>query len=31
VEEVADAAGTIAYELLCGVTPRVRRVELERD
>jgi len=25
VEEVAQAAGTIAYELLCGVTPRVPR------
>jgi len=24
-EEVAEAAGTIAYELFCGVTPRVRR------
>lgn len=28
VEEIADAAGTIAYELLCGVTPRVRRIEV---
>ncbi len=27
VEEVARHAGTIAYELLCGVTPRVRIVE----
>ncbi len=26
VEEVALAAGTISYELLCGLTPRVRRV-----
>jgi alanine racemase len=26
-EEVAEAAGTIAYELFCGVTPRVRIVE----
>jgi alanine racemase len=27
VEEVARHAGTIAYELLCGVTPRVPRME----
>jgi len=26
VEEVATAAGTISYELLCRVTPRVRRI-----
>jgi alanine racemase len=26
-EEIAEAAGTIAYELLCGVTPRVAVVE----
>ena len=29
VEEIAEAAGTIAYELLCGVTPRVTLVEKE--
>jgi alanine racemase len=29
VEEVAAAAGTIGYELLCGVTPRVPVVEVE--
>ena len=28
VEEVAEAAGTIAYELLCSVTQRVALVEL---
>ena len=28
VEEVADKAGTISYELLCGITGRVRVVEL---
>ena len=27
VELIAEAAGTIGYELLCGVTPRVRMVE----
>jgi alanine racemase len=26
VEQIAECAGTIAYELLCGVTSRVRRV-----
>lgn len=26
-EEIAEAAGTIAYELLCGITPRVALVE----
>lgn len=31
VEEVAEAAGTIGYELLCGITPRVRRIELESE
>jgi alanine racemase len=25
VEELAERAGTIAYELLCGVAPRVGR------
>jgi len=25
VEEIATAAGTISYDLLCGVSPRVRR------
>lgn len=29
VEEIAEAAGTIAYELLCGVTQRVALVEQE--
>ena len=29
VEEIADAAGTIAYELLCGITQRVQRIERE--
>ena len=29
VEEIARAAATIAYELLCRVTPRVRRVGLD--
>ena len=29
VEEIAEAAGTIAYELLCGITPRVTLVERE--
>ncbi len=29
VEEVAARAGTIGYELLCQVTPRVLRVESE--
>ncbi|MCK9531387.1 MAG: alanine racemase [Gammaproteobacteria bacterium] len=28
VEEVAECAGTIAYTLLCGITPRVARVEI---
>lgn len=27
IELIAEAAGTIAYELLCSVTPRVRVVE----
>ena len=26
VEEIATAAGTIGYELLAGLTPRVKRV-----
>lgn len=30
VEQVAENAGTIAYELLCHVTPRVPRVERRR-
>ena len=29
VDEVADWAGTIAYELCCKITPRVVRIELE--
>jgi alanine racemase len=29
VEQVADQAGTIAYELLCGVTQRVRCIEVD--
>lgn len=29
VDEVAMAAGTIGYELLCGITQRVRAVEVE--
>jgi alanine racemase len=28
-EEVAEAAGTIAYELLCGIGPRVPRRYLD--
>ena len=28
VEEIAEAAGTIAYELFCGLTARVPRVYL---
>ena len=28
VDEVAAAAGTVGYELLCAITPRVRRVAL---
>jgi len=28
VEEIASSAGTIAYELLCQLTPRVRFVEV---
>ncbi len=28
VDEVAQAAGTIGYELMCAITPRVRRVTL---
>jgi alanine racemase len=28
VEEIAEQAGTISYELLCGITARVPRVEL---
>jgi alanine racemase len=31
VEEIAEAAGTIPYELLCGVTGRVDFVENEFD
>lgn len=31
VEEIADAAGTISYELLCGITPRVSVRELDGD
>jgi alanine racemase len=27
VERVAHAAGTVGYELLCAVTPRVRIIE----
>jgi alanine racemase len=29
VEEVAQAAGTISYELLCALAPRVPVVEVE--
>lgn len=29
VDEVADKCGTIGYELLCQVTPRVPRIEIE--
>jgi len=29
IEEIANLAGTIAYQLLCNVNPRVRRVERE--
>ena len=29
VDEVAAAAGTIGYELLCAVAPRVRRVVVD--
>lgn len=28
VDEVAECSGTIGYELLCGVTPRVPRIEV---
>ena len=28
VEEIAERAGTISYELFCGITKRVRRVDL---
>lgn len=30
VDEVADYCGTIGYELLCGVTPRVPRLETDQ-
>ena len=30
-EDVAAAAGTIAYELLCGIGPRVPRRYLDRE
>jgi alanine racemase len=29
VEEIAECAGTIAYELLCGVTQRVEFLEID--
>jgi alanine racemase len=29
IEDVAEQAGTIAYELLCGVTQRVRCIEVD--
>lgn len=29
IEEVADAAGTIGYDLVCGMTRRVRFVEAD--
>lgn len=29
VEEVAQHAGTIAYELFCGITKRVKRIEIQ--
>ena len=28
IDEVANAAGTIGYELMCAITPRVRRAVL---
>jgi alanine racemase len=28
VEKVAEAAGTVGYELLCAVAPRVHSIEL---
>jgi alanine racemase len=31
VEEIAEAAGTIAYELLCGVKRRVRFIDIDSD
>ncbi|MEW8028971.1 MAG: alanine racemase [Candidatus Thiodiazotropha sp.] len=31
VEEVAEAAGTIAYELLCGVKQRVEFIDIDMD
>jgi alanine racemase len=31
VEEIARSAGTIAYELLCGVAERVRFEDKEQD
>ena len=31
VEEIAESAGTISYELFCGITSRVRRVDLSLD
>ena len=31
VDEVADAAGTIGYELMCAVAPRVRMIEADLE
>ena len=31
VEVIAESSGTISYELFCGITNRVRRVELPVD
>ena len=31
VDEVAQAAGTIGYELLCAVAPRVARIVVESN
>lgn len=31
VDEIAEYAGTISYELLCGVTGRVRRTQRNTD
>jgi alanine racemase len=30
-DEVANAAGTVGYELMCAIAPRVRIVELESN
>jgi alanine racemase len=31
IDEVAELAGTISYEILTGFTPRLPRVEQERE